>query len=463
MGVSLNTFGPFHVRKKETVMETEKIKYHGSHLSRWFIHFIHRRYILYLSFYTIVLFIIVSVILLCIYELLPDDNTFHVNIDHAIFEREAFFNNTSNIDAHFYGNDITFVPKRLQLSFDIIPNDYLYIIDPTGKQSVTYEPLSYSKTLLSGPIWIHSTEDAPSLLDQILSTEITPFLSLTTSGMMEGSNLVIRKDSSGVIISVLKEDSSRNSASNLLSTIPALLCFSLDINGNCEIKFNLNITEYSTNASVSSRGHRNPMIDRLIVPSSGASIMFYTNDTTQETTPISFDINIDETETDYKLNTTFAGSSDFFGDGILYYSFYTNTKEYPLYMQRVQMDNAYANLNVECKKGTTSIELHGSADDVMRSGVSVTSVFSWFFDNVAILPTFLLTVFGGAITISLRMWEKANARASAAKPEACPCEPTPQRRRGNPQVRRPASIYTRRKARADREKRIAASADASPQ
>lgn len=440
-----------------------------------------RRYIPYLLLYVAILFVVVFLVLFGIFKLLPSESVFSLDISQTEAQNDIVLPYAyDGIHLDYYNNDqidLSVIPAWLpfaywplysfNLRFSFSGGNEIILVDESDEQIVIQPntqhgfsidvPYSNIDAIRSGD-WIHilsADEESPESSYGNEPTSCSPLLSVYTwpSPSDTPSFRVYNRYSWIDWIDMYIDLSDRSSPVAKLS-----------VRENTQITFDLDA--FAVSDAFYFR------IKKIILPESTSSLWLDVYDTEHSNTSI-YDLYYDSAllrivnyplDSDYKLTAHFLGDTEITGDGTLYYSSYTSDKEYPLHMQSIQLKNADANLTLINEAKTTSIKLNGSADDVLRSGVSLKpSIFNWISESIAILPTFLLTVFGGAITISLRMWDKANARASAAKQETCPCEPTPQRRRGNPQVRRPASIHARRKTRADREKRIAASADASPQ
>ncbi|MBR4657193.1 MAG: hypothetical protein IKO68_11685 [Oscillospiraceae bacterium] len=119
-------------------------------------------------------------------------------------------------------------------------------------------------------------------------------------------------------------------------------------------------------------------------------------------------IEFDYSSSDYEFWLTRARTIDTMGDGSLFYSSSANIREYSLHAQKLHsVLSEPTDLHYYKNGDEESLSFEGQTKETTISGYSVSQSFiSWVCENTALLPSLILTVFGGSISITGHVWKK---------------------------------------------------------
>lgn len=110
---------------------------------------------------------------------------------------------------------------------------------------------------------------------------------------------------------------------------------------------------------------------------------------------------------DYSLTVVNAEEINATGSGTFTYSKNSSNEACEIYSQSIDVKGGECNLFYKKQDGAESLRIDGAVKKLLVSGKSVhLNFFNWLHNNIGIVPTALLTIIGGAITISLKLVDK---------------------------------------------------------
>ena len=375
------------------------------------MHFINSHYILCLICYVLITSSFVLGALAIIFKLLPS-GAYSLQLNRVEYNRDAVITGLDSLNAMIYGQGCAIEADTdgVYLRSEDLGKTIVFETSDGTIVPVEDKIIKLDLSGVDGRMYIvhesssNETEAPQSMSQSLLIPLITFFLD---SGTINEPSFHYRKyNNNASVFSFYGE----------VNTTPTELTPTLRIQGGAVISLDspTDVELYGLAGIVNDEPDQTLEIDKIQVPESGLSLFIGRSDSYsryQNMEQSAIELFIADGLDDYELTADFHGSADITGEGSLYYSVGTNTIEYPLYLQNVRIADNNARLNFQKHADDLEILMTGNSQDVKRSGVSIKpSMFNWITESLVVFPTFFITVFGGAISISLKIWENEEKR-----------------------------------------------------